>query len=221
MGYVADDLGPLAHLDRNKTSGHIQSMPRPSTKEQIVEAAVEALHTRGFNATSVQDITDLAQVPKGSFYNHFDSKESIGVEALDRYWQRVRDGLQGLSDGKVAPLVRLKRYFRHLAALAESKDYRPGCFVGNMSAEMPGQSQAVRERLVTILSEWTRAIESCVREAQDDGSVRRDLKAKSIAMFILNSWEGAVIRSKVDRNSIPLAVFQDVVFTALSAAHHD
>ena len=38
-------------------------------------------HTRGFNGCSVQDIVDAAGVPKGSFYNHFDSKEALGVEA--------------------------------------------------------------------------------------------------------------------------------------------
>jgi AcrR family transcriptional regulator len=43
-------------------------MARASVKEQIIAAAVENLHRKGFNATSVEDITDAANVPKGSFY---------------------------------------------------------------------------------------------------------------------------------------------------------
>ena len=71
-------------------------MPRESVKDQIIAAAVEALHSKGFNGTSVQDITDAAKVPKGSFYNHFESKEELAVAALDRYWQWVLAGVQPL-----------------------------------------------------------------------------------------------------------------------------
>jgi TetR/AcrR family transcriptional repressor of nem operon len=89
-------------------------MPRASTKEQIVTAAVETLHMKGFNATSVEDITNAAKVPKGSFYNHFKSKEDLAIEALDRYWQNMQTSLGFLSDEKRPPVARLKRHFRHL-----------------------------------------------------------------------------------------------------------
>jgi TetR/AcrR family transcriptional repressor of nem operon len=99
-------------------TGHVCGMPRASTKEQIVAAAVETLHLKGFNATSVEDITIAAKVPKGSFYNHFKSKEDLAVEALDRYWQSMLTSLGLLSDEKTAPVTRLKRHFRHLGKVA-------------------------------------------------------------------------------------------------------
>src|SRR6266851_3782924 len=48
-----------------------------------------------------QDITDSAGVPKGSFYNHFDSKEALAVVALQRYAERRR--LEDLADPSAAP----------------------------------------------------------------------------------------------------------------------
>ncbi len=191
-------------------------MPRASLKEQIIVAAVETLHRKGFNGSSVQDITDAAKVPKGSFYNHFESKEALAVEALDRYWQRVLGSLDMLSDEKTPPVERLRRYFRHLGGIARQGDYRLGCLIGNMSAEMPDQSRLVRERLAILLAAWSRAIESCVRQAQADGSARRDLEAKTVAAFLLNAWEGAVMRSKVERDAAPFAAFEQVVFTLLA-----
>jgi TetR/AcrR family transcriptional regulator, transcriptional repressor for nem operon len=191
-------------------------MPRESVKEQIIDAAVETLHRKGFNGTSVQDITDAAKVPKGSFYNHFDSKEELAVEALDRYWQWVLAGLRPLSDATTPPAGRLRQYFRHLAERGRTREYRTGCMIGNMSTEMPDQSRLVRERLAVVLGAWSRAIESCVRDAQADGSIRRDLDAKTIAAFLLNSFEGAILRSKVDRDAAAFAAFEDVVFTALA-----
>ena len=190
-------------------------MARASTKEQIIAAAVETLHKKGFNGTSVQDITEAAHVPKGSFYNHFDSKETLAVEALERYWQKVLNGLAVLGDEKISAAVRLKRYFQHLNDVACQAEYRTGCMIGNMSAEMPDQSRPVRERLAVLLAAWSRSIESCVREAQADGTVRRDMEARTIAMFLLNSWEGAMMRAKVDKDAVALTAFEDVAFGAL------
>jgi TetR/AcrR family transcriptional regulator, transcriptional repressor for nem operon len=191
-------------------------MPRPSVKEEIVEAALKVLHQRGFNATGVQDITDAAGVPKGSFYNHFESKEALGLEALERYWQGALNNLEMLKDERIAPLARLKTYFRRLNDVGRKLKYRPGCMIGNLSIEMSDQSVVIRERLSSILARWSRAIEACVKQAQADGSMRRDIDAKSIAAFMLNSWEGAVLRSKVDRNDASFVAFEKIVFGSLA-----
>lgn len=204
-------------VDKFKTNGHIHIVPRPSAREQIVVSALEVLHRKGFSATSVEDITKAAKVPKGSFYNHFKSKEELAIVALDRYWQRVLNSLDLLSDTKVVPLIRLKRYFRFLNKVTRDAEFRTGCFIGNMSTEMPDQSRMIRERLAMEFTAWSRAIESCVKEAQAEGSIRQDLSANTIATFLLNSWEGAIMRSKVDRSASPLATFEDVVFKVFAS----
>jgi TetR/AcrR family transcriptional regulator, transcriptional repressor for nem operon len=204
-------------IDKFKTNGHIEGMPRPSVKEEIVQAALKVLHQRGFNATGVQDITDAAGVPKGSFYNHFESKEALGVEALERYWQGALNSLAELKDETVPPIERLKRYFRRLNELGRKLKYRQGCMVGNLSVEMSDQSPIMRERLAVILATWSRAIGACVKEAQEDGSMRRDLEPTVVAAFMLNSWEGTVMRAKVDRSSVPFDQFEKVVFTSLAS----
>ncbi|GEM_PF-31529 len=205
-------------LDGHETIGHIQfQMPRPSVKEQLIEAAVDTLHRQGFNGTGVQDITDAAGVPKGSFYNHFDSKEALGVESLDRYWQKTLRSLTVLSDSKLPPIERLKIYFRSLDEISRKRKYLRGCMIGNMATEMADQSAPIRERLGVILAAWSRAIESCVKEGQADGSIRQDIDSKSIASFLLNAWEGAAMRAKVDKDRTALRAFENVVFTMLSS----
>lgn len=191
-------------------------MPRPSLREQIVEAAVATFHRQGFNGTSVQDLAEAAGAPKGSFYNHFGSKEDIAIAALDRYWERVLAHLALLEDGTQPPVERLRRYFDRLATIADKDGYRRGCLIGNMSTEMAHASGPVRERLATLLGAWTERIEVCVAAAQSDGSIRRDLQAPVIATFLLNAWEGAVLRSKVDREAAPMNAFAQVVSTFLA-----
>src|SRR5258708_85080 len=167
-----DQAHGTAHLDFTETVGHIEAMPRESLKEPILAAALKVLHQRGFNATGVQDITEAAGVPKGSFYNHFESKEALGIEALERYWQGASNSLKVLEDKEVAPVLRLKAYFHKLNVMARKFEYRPGCFIGNLGAEMSDQSPAFRKRLAVIFEGWRRAIESRRKRLQPPAPCR-------------------------------------------------
>src|SRR5215468_6021797 len=69
-------------------TGHI-NVVKANVREQLLDTGLQVLHERGFNATSVQDITEAAGVPKGSFYNHFESKEDLGAEVVSRYLEKA------------------------------------------------------------------------------------------------------------------------------------
>src|ERR1700756_1105431 len=120
-------------------------MPRPSVKEEIVQAAVKMLHERGFNATGVQDITDAAGVPKGSFYNHFKSKEALALEVLDQY--RAGNHFDLLSEDGPAPIARLQAHFEFLAERLEGWKFTRGCLLGNFAAETADTNPALRDAL--------------------------------------------------------------------------
>jgi TetR/AcrR family transcriptional regulator, transcriptional repressor for nem operon len=191
-------------------------MPRPSLREQIADAAVETLHRKGFNGSRVQDITEAAKAPKGSFYNHFEIKEDLAVAALQRSWERSESSRDMLRDAHYRPLERLRRYLDYLRGSARKAEFGKGCLIGNMSTEMAGENRLVRARLAALFGAWTEAIEACVREAQADGSVRRDLDPASLAVFLLNSWEGALLRAKVDRNDSAFEIFRRATSALLS-----
>jgi TetR/AcrR family transcriptional regulator, transcriptional repressor for nem operon len=188
-------------------------MPKPNVREQIVVAGLETFHRCGFNGCGVQDITEAAGVPKGSFYNHFESKEALGVAVLDRYWQICGDQLRMLSDQRVPPIDRLRGYFELLAGNIAGLGYTRGCLIGNFSIELADQSRPVRERLTAIFAAWTRALEACIREAQRTGAVRSTRDARTLAALLLNAWEGAVMRVKVDKDDTAFRQFMAVVFT--------
>jgi TetR/AcrR family transcriptional repressor of nem operon len=190
-------------------------MPRPSVREQLIEAGLQTLHLHGFNGCGVQDITDAAGVPKGSFYNHFESKEDLALQALERFWQNGAGRRALLSDTNLDPVERLRRYFRALSDVAIRQDFQRGCLIGNFSTELSVQSKEIRDRLAEIYAAWSRSIESCVREAEKAGRVRPRLPAATIAAFLLNAWEGAVLRSKVEQDKSPFEQFERVVFASI------
>jgi TetR/AcrR family transcriptional regulator, transcriptional repressor for nem operon len=193
-------------------------MPRPSVRDRILDAAIETVQHRGYNGCGVQDITAAAGVPKGSFYNHFASKEALGAEVLEQYWQRGGFTTLGiLRDETLTPAERLRRYFTEIAAKMANRNYSCGCLIGNLSAELADQSTLVCDRLAEVYAGWTAALETCIEEAQRRGEMRRDLDARVLAAFLVNAWEGAMLRSKVEKRGDAFAQFNEVVFTTLLA----
>jgi TetR/AcrR family transcriptional repressor of nem operon len=190
-------------------------MPRASVREQLIEAGLQTLHLHGFNGSGVQDITHAAGVPKGSFYNHFESKEALALEALERFWQNGAGRRALLSDASVEPVERLRRYFRALSDAVVRHNFERGCLIGNFSTELSAESKEIRNRLAEIYAAWSRSIESCVREAEKAGHVQPRLPAAAIAAFLVNAWEGAVLRSKVEQDKSPLDQFERVVFSGI------
>ncbi len=185
-------------------------------REKILEAAIETVRSRGFNGCGVNDITAAAGVPKGSFYNHFESKEALGAEIAEQYWQRAaRATLRLLSDETLSPVERLRRYFAAMAVNMADRDYRCGCLIGNLGAELADQSRLVCDRLSAIFAGWTRSIATCLREGQRAGEIRTDLPAATLAAFLVNAWEGTMLRAKVDKDGAAHRQFIDVVFKTL------
>src|ERR1700742_919662 len=123
-------------------------MKQGTTRDHLLSTGMKVLHSRGFHASGVQDITDAAAVPKGSFYTHFDSKERFGAEVLGRYWERRADrAVVILGDETLSPLSRLKSYFAGKTSARRGGTFDQGCLIGNFSAELAGESRMVRDRL--------------------------------------------------------------------------
>ena len=202
-------------LDPVETTGHIRAMPRSGLREELLSAGLATFHERGFNATSVQDITEAAGAPKGSFYNHFESKEALAAEAVRKYAERGRARFALLREEKLPPLRRLRKYFESLIQAVVSAGFTHGCLLGNFGAELSSQSPLVRKRVGEAFAGWTDALADVISEAQKAGDVSGGVPAKALAEFVLHSWEGALVRARVEQDRGPLDTFLKVTFSRI------
>ena len=178
-----------------------------------MQAGVTVMSTQGFHGCSVQDITDAATVPKGSFYNHFDSKEGLAAAALDYFWAGSATRLLTILDEEqTPPLERLRRYFEQSAMQLEAAGYTCGCFLGNMVAEMSDHSTVVSDHLAAIYQRWTGRVTQCLGQAQEAGSLRCDADPAVLATFALNAWQGAALRARLEKSRLPLQQFIATLF---------
>src|SRR3979411_1887882 len=186
-------------------------MPRANVKEQLIQAGLKTLIEKGFNAVGVQEITEQAGVPKGSFYNHFESKEALGAEIVERYGlNSTRRAI--LRDKTVPPLQRLRTHFETLNAAFVKSKFERGCLLGNFSAELANQSPVIRESLLTLFERWTKDLEVAIADAQSEGTVSSDRDAGDIAAFLLDAYEGTLLRARVQRDRAPFDRFMKLAF---------
>jgi TetR/AcrR family transcriptional repressor of nem operon len=191
----------------------MKGMAIPIVRDKILRAGLDQFHRVGFNGSSVEDITDLAGVPKGSFYNHFKSKEDLALEVIGRYIEQSPHALLG--DTAIPPLKRLKSYFSALGQQFVDSGYKKGCLLGNFSSELADHSGPVRRRLESAFDEWVNHIAAVIREAQKVGEVDSKLKPEQLAGVLLSAFEGALLRGRVLGDSAPLKEFMAVGFARL------
>lgn len=182
-------------------------------RKKLVRTALRSMHRTSFENVGVAQITETAGVPKGSFYYWFPSKEALGAEVIDAFGEagdKLRARLLA-ADGR-PPLQRLRDYFSHVIGLLESQDFKTGCLLGAMSLEMGGRSELMRQRLSKAFQRWEGTLRDVLTEAASDSALPRGLDPSDTAAFILNAWEGALLRMKAERSPLPLHVFMRSIF---------
>lgn len=188
-------------------------MSTKSTRDRLIDVGLELMHRHGYNATGVAEILKEADLPKGSFYHHFENKEAFAAAALDKYVAREGEhAAKLLSDSNISPLKRLKRYFRDLVKIYGQSSSVPGCMLGRFSLDLASENAELRKKISASFDRWQRTIASVVRQAVGQNELPSTTDPELTAAFLLNSWQGALVRSQAERSDAALEVFMHAVF---------
>ncbi len=188
-------------------------MSKPSLREEILNAGLKVMFRSGYEGASVRDICAVAGAPQGSFTNHFRSKEAFAQEVLDRYFANTKRYVkEALDDQSLTPRQRLMRYLDIISGVLERAKWNRGCLIGDFSLETTSHSKLLRQRLEAIFREWRVPFAACIAEAQTAGEIDSTFDPVDLAEFLLASWEGAILRMKVERSSAALDRFKTIIF---------
>jgi TetR/AcrR family transcriptional regulator, transcriptional repressor for nem operon len=178
-------------------------------RARILSAGTQVMLRKGYNGTGVQEITQGAGVPKGSFYHYFESKEDFAIQALHYYYlPRLERFARALGAEDDSPRERVLRCYRDLVGyFANQEEPSHQCFIGSLCHEMAGESQPIGYAASAILKRSTEVLADCLKQAQERGELSAEQDTLALAAFIGAAWEGALLRMKVDRQIQPLRVF--------------
>ncbi len=184
-----------------------QSNMSKETEHTILEKGLDLIYEKGYHGVGLQKILDEAGVPKGSFYYYFKSKEDFGLKLIDFYSGNAVEFTKSFLDNQErTPKDRIFDLFEAVKVRYTSEDYRLGCLLGNCSLEL-GDLAAFADKISGNFEVWEGLFEKAIKEGQESGNIKLAFSAKEYAAFLLNSWEGALVRMKSERNNEPMDLF--------------
>ena len=195
---------------------------RDETRERLIRAGIDILSEQCFASTSLDEILKSCDVPKGSFYYYFSSKNAFGCEVVRQYGVLYAQYLNRfLHNTALSPLQRLKMFIAANKDAIAHHDYKRGCLLGNIGQELGAWDADFRAMVDDAMGDWEGHIENCLIAAQEAGEVPEGADLKGLAAFFWIGWEGAVFRSKLLRDTKPIDLFANAFFKALGAPSQD
>lgn len=184
----------------------IKTLKHEAKADYLLDKGIEALWCKGYNGTSVNDIVKAADVPKGSFYFYFDSKEDFAVKAIERYFnQMFALPREILEDKSVSAKQRLINFYEFRnKIMVDEMDCKLGCLGSNLGNEMSEHSEKIRSTILRLECIVKKHIVDVFIEAQNENEIDSKYDANDIVDFIEDAGKGAMITMKEKQSAEPL-----------------
>jgi TetR/AcrR family transcriptional repressor of nem operon len=170
-------------------------------KTKLLDAAMHVIRAKGYSATTVDDICQIAGVTKGGFFHYFDNKEEMAVSAANHF-SAMADGLFAAAPYRSLrdPVDRLLGYIDFRKAILQGELPEYTCLVGTMVQEAYETHPLIREACDRSISAHAAMLEADIAEAMRNYgfSTRRNLNwtAQSLALYTQAVIQGAFILAK-------------------------
>ncbi len=178
-------------------------------KQHILDTGRSIILGRGFSAVGLNEILATAQVPKGSFYHYFKSKEVFGEAMVESYVADYLARVDGLLQADGSPAAqRLMRYWNSWMTTDQGQGAECNCLVVKLSGEVSDMSEAMRVALLRGTNLIIERLADCLIEGAADGSLDPQSDAQHTAVTLYELWLGAALLGKLrrDRSALDAAM---------------
>ncbi|RYC15608.1 TetR/AcrR family transcriptional regulator [Ciceribacter ferrooxidans] len=174
-----------------------KSAIKPDARTKLLTAALSVIRTKGYSATTVDELCAAAGVTKGAFFHHFKSKDELGVAAAN-HWSETTGAL--FADAPyhnfAAPLDRILGYLEFRKALLKGGVPDFTCLVGTMVQETYETVPAIRNACSSSITSHAATLEADIEAAVHERDLTPDWTAKSLALHTQAVIQGAFILAK-------------------------
>ncbi|KFC10899.1 TetR family transcriptional regulator [Trabulsiella guamensis ATCC 49490] len=155
---------------------------------------------RGFTGMGLSELLKTAEVPKGSFYHYFRSKEAFGVAMLERYFEDYHQRLTvHFTHGEGNYRDRLLAYYQHTLTQFIEQGIISGCLTVKLTAEVCDLSEAMRAEMNKGAQRITALLAQALEDGRTEGSLAFDGHAAELAQVLYSLWLGANLQAKMSR----------------------
>jgi TetR/AcrR family transcriptional repressor of nem operon len=174
------------------------------SKTRLLNAALHVIRAKGYNATRVEDVCEAANLTKGSFFHHFQSKEDLALAAA-AHWNEITGGLFQTAPyhQPTDPRERLLAYidFRRNLLQGDLPDFT--CLLGTMVQEIYDTNPAIRQSCEQGIYSHAATLEPHIAEAMRVYNIHANWTPHSLALYTQAVIQGAFILAKAEGGVAP------------------
>ncbi|NWA66528.1 TetR/AcrR family transcriptional regulator [Pseudomonas reactans] len=175
-----------------------------NVRQSILDTAQLIVGRKGFSAVGLNEILQAAEVPKGSFYHYFTSKDAFGVVLLDHYFDNYVHGMQQLFDQPgLTQYAKLMRYWQCWIENQTGCTDAGKCLAVKLGAEVSDLSEPMRLALQRGTARTIGLLTEALQGGVEDGSVAITQHPDSLARRLYALWLGTSVMSKITRTTAP------------------
>jgi len=167
------------------------------SKTKLLDAALQVIRTKGYEATTVDEVCESAGLTKGSFFHHFKSKEHLAVAAARHFADMADSVFSNAPYRKLAdPLDRLLGYVDFRRAILNRELPEFTCLLGTMVQETYETHPSIRRACERHISEHAATLAADIAEAKRRHAPRARWTPESLALFTQAAIQGAFVLAK-------------------------
>lgn len=176
-----------------------------ATRQHILDTSFALVLRKGFAGVGLQEILTACDVPKGSFYHYFASKEAFGCALLEQYIADYRKQVEQLwqqADGSA--YARLMALWQSWIEDPVHGGWAENCLIVKLAAEVSDLSEDMRQILNYGVRKLTESVAALLREGQQEGSIPPHIDPAKMAQVMYQLWLGAALLAKLAQDKAPL-----------------
>lgn len=173
------------------------------TRQRILDSAMDLLNTKGYHATTMNDIIAATGVQKGNLYYHFTGKEALVIDLVKSAGKAYGEYLSGRS-GSGSPVERLCGILDAVLDFHRDRGLKGGCLFGNLAMETADTVPAVAESVKEVLDSGIDWLSALITKAKESGEIRYRLDSeadsRTLALKVVAGIEGAILLARLGKD---------------------
>lgn len=187
-------------MNRPLSVGSRRERRKEETRQRLIEAALSLMQEKPFDQISVEEITERADVAKGTFFNYFPTKEHLLITYLQDMVDEVYDFLESLQPETAESQWEVMRQVMHFIA---ERDGRSLAITRSMFAACC-HSEPLRQMVSSMIQEATQHAMLGFHKGQATGEYRSDVSAEVLAHYAIRLYRICLMEWLMEQNETPL-----------------
>ena len=182
-------------------TGRPVGRPREFDEEQVLAAAMDAFWRKGYEATSLADLTECTRINKSSLYRVFSDKHQLFKAALKNYADTEFRETTSVVSADASPLANIRAVVKKVSDDADSDK---GCMMINSMVELAPHDPEVKQMLQGFGEQRLQAIQDMIAQAQAADEIRTELDPHKLAMSLMIAFAGsaAMVKGFIPKESL-------------------